>query len=462
MSEKKYGLLTAVTMIVGIVVGSGIFFKSSSILRATDGNVFLAVLVFIIGAVAIVFGSLTLSELASRTDKPGGLVTYFEEFTNRGLAMGFGWFQTFVYTPTITVVVSWVSSNYIGLLFNVDFTLEVQVLVGLGCMLLLFLCNILSARLGGIMQNAATFIKFFPLILIAVAGIFWGDPQVLTPNNPHMSTTITSMGWLAALAPMAFSYDGWVITTSISHEVKDAKKNTAKALIIAPIIILTVYLLYFLGITNMLGVENILGMKDIDAVMLAAQNIFGAVGAKIIVVFVIVAVLGTVNGLVLGLTRMPYLLATKKMIFRSDVFVKENAKLKMPINSGLCSIALCFIWYVVHYLFLKFNLVPGSDVSEIAIITSYIMYTILYVKVIMMKKQGEIQSVWKGYVIPSLGILGSTIILVGGLYMNFVVYTLYILACCGIVLAGVLYEKYRKKPVASEPQEVVAEETTEK
>ncbi|HIW55637.1 MAG TPA: amino acid permease, partial [Firmicutes bacterium] len=65
--NKRYGLMTAVTMIVGIVVGSGIFFKSTDILQKTEGNVTLAVLVFIIGAVSIVFGSLSMSELALRT-----------------------------------------------------------------------------------------------------------------------------------------------------------------------------------------------------------------------------------------------------------------------------------------------------------------------------------------------------------------------------------------------------------
>lgn len=80
MKNQKYGFFTAVTMITGIVIGSGIFFKSDNILEYTNGNVTLGILVFVIAAFAIIFGSLTISQLARRTDKPGGLITYVEEF----------------------------------------------------------------------------------------------------------------------------------------------------------------------------------------------------------------------------------------------------------------------------------------------------------------------------------------------------------------------------------------------
>ncbi len=78
MQEKRYGLLTAITMITGIVIGSGIFFKSDDVLRYTNGNMLLGIIVFLIAAIAIVFGSLTISQLASRPDEPGGLISYAE------------------------------------------------------------------------------------------------------------------------------------------------------------------------------------------------------------------------------------------------------------------------------------------------------------------------------------------------------------------------------------------------
>lgn len=441
--NKRYGLMTAVTMIVGIVVGSGIFFKSSDILQKTSGNVVLAVLVFIIGAVAIVFGSLTMSELALRTDKPGGIVTYFEEFVGGKSAAGFGWFQTFVYIPTIVVVVAAVGSRFIGVLFNAEFNLEQEMGVGIALVTALFLCNILSARVGGWMQNISTVIKFLPLLVLAVAGIFWGEPKVFTPQ--FTQPAVQSAGWLAALAPMAFSYDGWVITTSIAHEVRQAKRNMPLALMIAPLLVLGIYLLYFLGITNMLGVDIILSIDGSVVAMMAADRVFGAVGAKLVLVLIVVAIFGTVNGCVLGSIRMPYSLATKNMFLRSDLFVRQNSKSGMPVRSGICSYVVCLFWFAVHYLATKFSVLPGSDVSEIAIITSYVLYVALYVKVISLKRKGEIKSFVKGYLFPILAMCGSAIILVGGIIINPVVYSLYIVFCLVVMLCGAIYYGAKKR-----------------
>ena len=78
--QQRYGLLTAVTLITGTVIGSGIFFKASSVLTATNGSVPLGILMFALAALAIIFGSLAIGQISARTDKPGGIMTYYEEF----------------------------------------------------------------------------------------------------------------------------------------------------------------------------------------------------------------------------------------------------------------------------------------------------------------------------------------------------------------------------------------------
>ena len=87
--RREYGLFTTIAMIVGIVIGSGIFFKSDDMLGYTNGNVGLAVLVFCIAAFTIVFGCLTFSQLAALTDKPGGVITYANEFIGQTLGQPF-------------------------------------------------------------------------------------------------------------------------------------------------------------------------------------------------------------------------------------------------------------------------------------------------------------------------------------------------------------------------------------
>lgn len=126
MKKNEYGLFTAVGMIVGIVIGSGIFFKSDNILVATNGSIALGVLLFCVAAIGIVFGSLTISELAGRSSKAGGIITYAEESWNKSVACALGWFHTFLYYPTLVAVVSWVAGIYICMLFGLNGTLELQ------------------------------------------------------------------------------------------------------------------------------------------------------------------------------------------------------------------------------------------------------------------------------------------------------------------------------------------------
>ena len=247
MQENRYGLPTAIAMIIGIVIGSGIFFKSDNILIATNGSIGLGVLVFIIAAFGIIFGSLSIAELASRNSEVGGVISYAEYSLNKSFACAFGWFHTFLYYPTIIAVVSWVTGIYGCMLFGVEESLEIQILIGTIIMALTFLFNIVSFKLSGLFQNAATIIKLIPLIIIAIIGLIFGDPQYITGEHTKI---FAQTGWISAIAPIAFSFDGWIVSTSIGHEIKDSRKNLPKALVIAPIFILIIYILYFVGISS--------------------------------------------------------------------------------------------------------------------------------------------------------------------------------------------------------------------
>ena len=439
MKKNEYGLFTAIAMIVGIVIGSGIFFKSDNILVATGGSVALGVLVVCRAAIAIIFGSITISQLASRSSKEGGLIAYAEEYYNKSTSCAFGWFQTFLYFPTLIAVVSWVAGIYICILFGIEGTLEKQMLIGLAIMVFLFVINTLSAKLGGLFQNASTIIKLIPLLLIAVAGLVFGDTSSVSFSD---ITAMKSTGWIAAIAPIAFSFDGWVVSTSISHEIKDSKRNLPKALIIAPIFILIVYVLYFVGISMYIGPETIMSLGDAH-VDLAANNLLGPWGAKIVLIFVIISIMGTINGLTLGMIRLPHSLSVRNMFPKSKVINKIDEKLLMPVNSAIVAFIIAIVWYIAHYLTTKFGLLPNSDISEISITMSYTMYILLYVKVIQLGRQGKISGIWNTIINPVLAIIGSLIILFGS--MGNQLFWIYAAFCLLVMLLAVLFCKKNEK-----------------
>lgn len=439
MNKNKYGLFTTIGMIVGVVIGSGIFFKSDNILIATGGSISLGVLVFSIAALGIIFGSLTISELASRNSKAGGIITYAEESYNKSVACSFGWFHTLLYYPTLIAVVSWVTGIYTCMLFGIEGTLEIQVLIGLAVVGILFLFNVLSAKAGGYFQNASTIIKLIPLILVALVGLVYGNP---TSINPADVTNMQSLGWISAIAPIAFSFDGWIVATSIGHEIKNPKKNLPKALIIAPLFILIIYIAYFVGISTFVGPEMVMQLGDAH-VDLAANKILGPMGAKIFIIFVIISIMGTVNGLLMGMIRLPYSLAIRGMFPKSDKISKVNDKLGIPVNSAMISLVVILFWVVIHYITQKFNVLPNSDISEISITINYVLYILLYVKVFNMGRSGEVKGIWKGFLNPILATVGSLIILIGS--MSNPLFWGYTSFCLILLLSAMAFWKIKER-----------------
>ena len=156
-------------------------------------------LAFCIGAFGIIFGSLTLTELSMRTEKSGGAVAYFEDFISVRVAAGFGWFQTFIYFPTLTVILSWVAGIYTCILFGIENTLNTQVLIGLGYLAFFFGMNILSVTMGGYFQNLTVVLKLIPLFVIAFVGVFWNAPYPeLEQGMKIVEISEVGFGWLVS------------------------------------------------------------------------------------------------------------------------------------------------------------------------------------------------------------------------------------------------------------------------
>ena len=174
--EKKYGLLTAIGMVVGIVIGSGVFFKAQSVLDKTGGNVSLGILAWIIGGIVIVSCACTFAVIATKYERVNGLVDYSEAMVGKKYAYFIGWFATTIYYPTLTSVLSWLCARYTGELLGPGWELTSNNVMVLGYVFMIatFALNAVAPKLAGKYQVSTTFIKLIPLILMAVVGIVYG------------------------------------------------------------------------------------------------------------------------------------------------------------------------------------------------------------------------------------------------------------------------------------------------
>lgn len=151
-----------------------------------------------------------------------------------------------------------------------------------------------------------------------------------------------------------------------------------------------------------------------------------------------IAIFGVINGVILGGIRMPQALAEKGIAFDESV-AKIDEKLQISKKSALIYFLISTFWLIAYYITSKFQLLGGSDVSEIAIVFSYVTYIVLYLKVMKLYKEGEIKSLFKGIIAPIFAIIGSLIILIGGIVASPFYVILYI-----FVSIFIFYLGYRK------------------
>ena len=118
--KKKYGLLTAICMVVGIVVGSGVFFKAEAILQKTGGNLKYGIIAWVIGGIIMIICAYTFSVLATKYEKVNGVVDYAEAAVGGKYAYLVGWFMTTIYYPTLTMALAWLSARYTLVVFMGD------------------------------------------------------------------------------------------------------------------------------------------------------------------------------------------------------------------------------------------------------------------------------------------------------------------------------------------------------
>ena len=420
--QKRYGLFTAICMVVGIVIGSGVFFKPQDILNYTGGNLALGILAWVIGGVIMIICAFNFANFATKYLKVNGVVDYAEAIVGPRYAYMTGWFLTAIYYPAMTAVLAWVSARYTLILFNANADITSGLCMSLGAfyLCLAYAVNVLSPRIAGKFQVSATVIKLIPLAIIVVVGTIAGLANGNTTEAFASSVKTSSNSFdsvFAGIGAAAFAYEGWIIATSINSELKDAKKNLPRALVIGTAIIMMIYITYFIGLTGGASVE----VLETQGSTAAFKNLFGAVGSTVLNVFIVISCLGTLNGLMLANTRSLYSLSARGVGPAPKTFSQLDPQTNMPLNSSALTLLFCGAWYFYFYganltspIFGPFSF----DSSELPIITVYALYIPIFIMFIAKEGKGN---VFKNVIMPALAIICSLFMIFVAIYAHGIV-----------------------------------------
>ena len=441
--REKYNLSTAIAMVIGSVIGSGVFFKAETVARITHGNGRTGLLAWSVGGLSMMVCLLSFSIIVSETKKCEGLQEIGEVTAGERYSYYLGWFMATVYYPALTSVLSWLSARYSLLAMGVGDSRGGLCMLLAGLFLIVsFAQNSLFPNLSGNVQKITTVIKLIPLLLMIILGIGKGllSGNLQTNMNPVYQSETSKNTFFASVSAVMFAYEGWIAALSIGRELKNSRKNLPIALVLGGISVLLVYVFYYLGIMGAVSSETLLNYGS-DGIKIAFSNILGKT-SELLLAFVAISCIGALNGMMFSLGRAMYSIGKSEQGPLPKLFSEINTVSGMPVASFSLGLVFSVMWLFFLFgtqisedaLFGNF----GFDISEIPVVTVYGMYIPLFFS--FLKKWGRKISVLKRITV-SMGIVACIFTAVCAICAHFADMTDYILVFVAIMLTGSLFRK---------------------
>ena len=408
--KKQYGLWTGIAMVIGIVIGSGVFLKAGGVLSLAGGDLKLALLAWLVGGVIMICSGFCFAVFATRVTKYNGVIDYVEVSTNRRVGYGLAWTMTTFYYPTVASIVALFAGSYFFKLLGMNIELADwrNFIFAFVILLLFVVLNYVSPIISSKFQISATVIKLMPIGVIAVAGLF---ASLIVDGNVGIinAFSIKARGYEAnfgeAVKKTAFAYEGWVCATAINAELKDSKKNLPKALVIGTVAILGFYLIYYISLSAFLGNAGTI-IQDDYAPIAVFEKIMGKVGGVIFTVFILVSCLGTVNGVTVACCRGMYTMSCRGQGIMPEKFSKLGKNQSVSLLSCVYGLGCMMIMLGVWYLAFSGNKFFGhlTSMDEIICAIIYAVYITMYVYIM---KNFKDCGVFSRFVMPIMAIIGS-------------------------------------------------------
>jgi len=312
---RKLGLFTAVAVLVGSTIGSGIFRSSAGIAaRVRNEPAFFAA--WIVGGVCVLAGALTYAELAAALPRTGGVFVYLREGFGRLPAFLFGWAELTILRASALGAIATVFAEYLLQLlgFSVTNNSDAVHYVAAVAILAVAFFNYLGVQIGAIIQNLTAGTKYIALLLLVLASFLFGGASS-TPNftRPETGSTSLSLFGLALIAVL-WVYDGWADLTFVSGEVRAPDRNLPLALIMGTLGVIAIYLAANLAYVHVLTIDGIAASPLVAADV--AYQVVGNLGVKLVSLAVMVSAFGTLNGSIMTGPRIFFAMADEGLFFK--------------------------------------------------------------------------------------------------------------------------------------------------
>ncbi|KPK34965.1 MAG: hypothetical protein AMJ65_17730 [Phycisphaerae bacterium SG8_4] len=308
LPKKELSLFDSTCIIVGIIIGAGIYQMAPDIAKGA-GCWWGVLALWIVGGLLSLCGALCYAELATAYPKQGGDYVYLSHAYGKWAGFLFGWAQLTVVRPGDIAVMAFAFATYARTIWDpmAGYPAYSQRLFAGAATVILTVINIVGVKEGKWTQNLLTVVK--ALGLLAIVGVAFVAPQT-TATQPTFDALPVSL----ALVFVLFTYGGWNEMAYVAAEVKDARRNIVRALVLGTGAVILLYLLVNSAFLYTLGYEGLATSEAVanDAISVA----FPKIGGGLISALVCVSALGAVNGLVFTGARISYAMGAEHKTFR--------------------------------------------------------------------------------------------------------------------------------------------------
>ena len=335
-------------IVVGLVIGMGIFRTASDAASASlTPTIYFAA--WIAGGIIALCGALTYAEIGSRYPVTGGYYKIFAACYHPSVAFAINCIILISNAASLSGV-ALIGSEYLSqLLFDEPASDLVKSLIAMSAIVVFYFVNLAGLRMSSQTQNILMLIKIL-MVLVLIGALFFpgADPSSLPPSSippsslpPSSTSLIASFG--IALIAVSFTYGGYQQTINFGEEVKDARKNLPRGIVIGILMIIGLYLLVQMAYVHSIGFEALKSTRGIAAVV--AEKMFGPTGKTIFTLLLFLAVLAYVNVLLLSNPRVMYAMSKDGIL--PGVFAKTDEKrgvltVSLTVFAAICIVVLFF------------------------------------------------------------------------------------------------------------------------
>ena len=385
MSKERLTIWTAISVVIGCCIGSGVFVKPGRVLLAV-GDSKLALLAWLAGGLLSLAGGLTMAEVAARIPREGGVYAYMEELYGRSWGFVCGWVQALIYGPGLMSALSLYFGVLVCQLFGWDSSLNVAVaLTGLW---VLSTISALSVSGAALIQNFTTIVKLIPIFLIGIAGLAMGHEPIIAPPIP---LDVPAAGIGVAILSTLWAYDGWAGVANLAGEIENPSKNLPRAIVLGIATVMFAYLLVNASLFHILPKTEIAALNE-KAGARAAEVLFGSWGGLLIGAGIVISVMGSLNGNILAMTRVAYAMALHRAFPFAKTFAFCDPRFGTPVNSIILKTVIATLMVL---------LLNADRITELAIFSMYLFYAAVFLGLFILRRRDQKENDgFMGYHVP--------------------------------------------------------------